>query len=518
MLFNSYPFIFVFLPIALVVFYGLHRLPQIARIALTLLSLAFYGWWKATYLPLLIGSIVFNFLVGGQIQRAYAARRERAVSVWVTIGVGVDLGLLGWFKYANFFVDNINAVTGAGIQLWHIALPLAISFFTFQKIAYLIDSARGDARKMTFNEFALFASFFPQLIAGPIVHYKEIVPQIQGRLFGTLIWRNMMVGLVIFAIGLFKKVVIADTVSLYANPLYGAAHHGATPTLIGGWLAAATYTCQLYFDFSGYSDMAIGLGRMLGVKLPLNFHSPLRARNVAEYWRRWHMTLQRFILAYLFQPLALKLNRWAAMRGMKGWSAVWLAICFPTLVTFILVGAWHGAGWTFVVFGLLHGIYLSVIELDKERRAQLRRKLRKVGKKLPEPGRLSIASDHVLTIAAVMFANVVFRALTLSDAWRIWGGMVGFGGAAWSAPYLGWELFALLALCALIIALFPNTQQIMGRFDPAYNWDEWREVARPPLQWEWKPNFVGIMLAGLVLTLGIVTIARGEAVFLYFNF
>lgn len=178
MLFNSYPFLFVFLPIALIVFYGLHRLPRVQRVALTVLSLAFYGWWKATYLPLLIGSIIFNFVVGALIQKAFREGRERAVTAWMSFGVAVDLGLLGWFKYANFFVDNINAVSGADIHLWRIALPLAISFFTFQKIAYLVNSARGDARKMTFNEFALFASFFPQLIAGPIVHYKEIVPQI----------------------------------------------------------------------------------------------------------------------------------------------------------------------------------------------------------------------------------------------------------------------------------------------------------------------------------------------------
>ena len=518
MLFNSYPFIFGFLPIALVVFYALGRFRTLAGIALTLLSLGFYSWWNPVYLPLLVGSIVFNYGVGAYIQRAVSTGNTRAAHRLMAFGVAADLALLGWFKYANFFVDNINWATGADINLWRIALPLAISFFTFQKIAYLIDSARGDAHRMSFLEFALFASFFPQLIAGPIVHYKEIVPQLQSPLFARLIWRNIMIGLVIFAIGLFKKVVIADTVALYVNPLFAVPHDRHTPSMIGSWLAAITYTFQLYFDFSGYSDMAIGLGRMFGVKLPLNFHSPLRARSIADYWRRWHMTLQRFILAYLFTPMAVKLSRWSAQRRLGNWSNVLLAVCLPTMITFVLAGAWHGAGWPFFVFGALHGLYLCIGEIDKERRSQLRRKLRKQGRKLPERGPVTHVFHHALTLFGVGFAFIPFRAPDFHDVWALWSGMFGFGNLAWQAPGLGWELFALLAGCAAIVAFLPNTQQIMKLFDPAFNWREWRDVGISRVQWTWKPNTIGILLAGLTLALGGVAIARGEAVFLYFNF
>ena len=216
--------------------------------------------------------------------------------------MAADLAFLGWFKYANFIADNLNLAFGIHIRLAHIALPLAISFFSFQKIAYLIDTARGKTRRIGFLDFSLFAAFFPQLIAGPIVHFKEIIPQLQRRLFGRLISRNLMIGLVIFAIGLFKKTVIDDTLSGYANPLFAEAHlsaqaHGGGAfNLASAWLAALSFTFQLYFDFSGYSDMAIGLGRMFGVKLPLNFHSPLRAASIIDpIGSRWHMTLQRFI-------------------------------------------------------------------------------------------------------------------------------------------------------------------------------------------------------------------------------
>ena len=215
---------------------------------------------------------------------------------------------------------------------------------------------------MSLLDFSLFAAFFPQLIAGPIVHYKEVVPQIQTRRFGKLIWRNMLIGLTIFAIGLFKKVVIADTLAVEANALYDAGRQAHDFTFGSGWMAALLFTFQLYFDFSGYSDMAIGVARMFGVKLPLNFHSPLRAASVIEYWRRWHMTLQRFIVAYIFQPLSVPLNRLAAEKGLEGWSAFGVAIAIPTFITFVVVGIWHGAGWTFVIFGVMHAIYICTNE------------------------------------------------------------------------------------------------------------------------------------------------------------
>jgi D-alanyl-lipoteichoic acid acyltransferase DltB (MBOAT superfamily) len=520
MLFNSFVFIFGFLPLALLLTYAAGRFGRLAKIVLTLMSLGFYAWWNPIHLPLLLGSIVFNYVVGGLIQRALAAERTRAVKLWLTFGVLADVALLGWFKYANFFVENGNLVFGADLHLPKIILPLAISFFTFQKIAYLIDSARGEAKRIGFLDFALFAAFFPQLIAGPVVHYKEVVPQLQSRLFGRPIWRNILVGLVIFSIGLFKKTVIADTLASYANTLFEAGANGVEYNIASAWLAAVAYTFQLYFDFSGYSDMAIGLGRMFGVKLPLNFHSPLRSPSVIEYWRRWHMTLQRFIVAYIFQPLSLPLNRLAAVRGLKGWSAFGVAVAVPTFVTFVAVGFWHGAGWTFILFGVMHALYICVNEAWRERRKQLRRKLKKAGRTLADPGVVERVASHVITLIAVIYANVMFRAASVEDAVSVWEGMSGLSGLHLSDPIpgFGWGLIATLALSIAIVFLAPNTQQIMGRFDPAYNWDEWKDAAPAPIRWIWKPSTAGLVFAGVTLFLGVMFIQRGQAVFLYFNF
>lgn len=520
MLFNSFVFIFAFLPITLAATYWLGRWRQsAAKLVLTVLSLGFYAWWRPVHLPLLLASIVFNYAVGGVIQRAYAEERRRAVKLWLTIGVVADVALLGWFKYANFVADNVGLAIGHDLGLARITLPLAISFFTFQKIAYLIDSARGDAQRMSFLDFSLFAAFFPQLIAGPIVHYKEVVPQLQGRLFAHRFARNMLIGTVIFAIGLFKKTVIADTLASYADPLFASASHGHDFNIASGWLAAITYTLQLYFDFSGYSDMAIGLARMFGVKLPLNFHSPLRAASILDYWRRWHMTLQRFIVAYIFQPLSLPLNRVAARRRMSGWGTFAVAVGVPTFVTFVAVGVWHGAGWTFVLFGVMHAIYICVNEAWREHRKNRRKALRKQGRKLAEPGVAERAAYHLITLLAIIYGNVMFRAHGVDDALSVWAGMTGLAALDFILPALAtWGLALTILVGVAIVALMPNTQQIMRRFDPACNWKEWADVAPAAVRWTWRPNALGLFFAAAALFLGVMFIQRGQAVFLYFNF
>jgi alginate O-acetyltransferase complex protein AlgI len=519
-LFNSFPFLFGFLPLALVLTYaaGRRRTPTFAKLTLAILSLGFYTWWRPIYLWLLLFSIAFNYVVGDQIQRAVAAERGRRASILLILGLIVDIGMLGWFKYANFIADNIDSVAGTHWQLERIALPLAISFYTFQKIAYLVDSARGEARRMSVLDFTLFASFFPQLIAGPIVHYKEVVPQLQGPMFGKLIWRNILIGLTIMAIGLFKKTVIADTLSGYSDSLFVLADEKQSIEFFSGWLAAIAYTLQVYFDFSGYSDVAIGLGRMFSVKLPLNFHSPLRAANIADYWRRWHMTLQRMIYSYVFQPLSLFLVRGTWRLGLTGWGAFAISVGFPTFVTFLIVGIWHGAGWTFVAFGAMHAIYVSVFEIWRERRTRLQRKLRKAKMKVPEPRLTQRALGRTLTLIAVLYANVMFRAKTVSGAISVWTGMTGLRGASGDFHFVTWPLAATLLICFAMVAFFPNTQQIMSRFDPAYNWNEWRDIAPPLISWTWRPNTFGLVLAGVVLFFGVMFIQRGQAIFLYFNF
>ena len=396
---------------------------------------------------------------------------------------------------------------------------MAISFFTFQKIAYLIDTARGETNSVGALDFSLFAAFYPQLIAGPIVHFKEVMPQLQKPLFGTLITRNLMVGLVLFSIGLFKKTVIADTLAVYVNPLYEAVRRGDELNLISAWVAGVGFTFQLYFDFSGYSDMAIGLGRMLGVKLPLNFHSPLRAASITDYWRRWHMTLQRFVVAYIFQPLSLPLTRVAAAWGLTRWSEFLLGTGFPIFITFVILGLWHGAGWTFVLFGAAHGIYLTVNEAWREYQGGRRRKLKRAGLPLSSARPWDAFTYRLMTLIAVVYANVMFRAATPGEAARIWRSMTGLG--TWQLQLAEWinnGFVVVLVAVGGLVFLMPNSQQIMGRFDPAWNWSEWRDVACPPIRWSWSPSPLGLIFAGVTLFLGVAFIERGQTVFLYFNF
>ncbi len=520
MLFNSFVFVFAFLPLSLVLTYGAGaRNQSAAKIVLLLLSLAFYAWWRPPQLPLLLVSIAFNYVVGDLMERARAADRPRRVQAILAIGLLADVSFLGWFKYANFVVDNVNWVAGSHIQLERIALPLAISFFSFQKIAYLIDTARGETGRVGILDFSLFAAFYPQLIAGPIVHFKEVMPQLKGPLFGKLIARNLMVGLVLFSIGLFKKTVIADTLAIYVDPLYEAARQGHELSLVSAWVAGVGFTFQLYFDFSGYSDMAIGLGRMLGVKLPLNFHSPLRAASITAYWRRWHMTLQRFVVAYIFQPLSLPLTRVAAAWSLTRWSEFLLGTGLPIFITFVVVGLWHGAGWTFVLFGAAHGIYLGINEAWREYQGGRRRKLKRAGLSLPSTKPWQAITYHLMTLFAVVYANVMFRAATPGDAARIWRSMSGFGTVQLQLEEsFNSGLVAVLVVAGGLVFLMPNSQQIMGRFDPALNWREWRDVARPAIRWSWSPSPVGLAFAGLTLFLGVAFIERGQSVFLYFNF
>jgi D-alanyl-lipoteichoic acid acyltransferase DltB (MBOAT superfamily) len=521
MQFNSFVFIFGFLPLALTLTFVAGRWNQTAaKFVLLASSLVFYAAWRVEQTALLLFSIGFNFIIGSAISRCHASGKLGWVRALLIGGIVVDVAMLGWFKYANFITDNINATFGANLVLARIALPLAISFFTFQKIAYLIDTARGETKPISLLNFSLFAAFFPQLIAGPIVHFREVVPQILSRRFGHLSTRNLMVGLVMFAIGLFKKTVIADTLARYADPLFEAAHRGQAFDAPAAWLAAIAFTIQVYFDFSGYTDMAIGLGRMLDVKLPLNFHSPLRSPDIIEYWRRWHMTLQRFIVAYIFEPLSVPLNRLVAGWGLGRAPAFLIAVGIPVLVTFTTVGLWHGAGWTFILFGVLHAAYILTNQAWRDRVAQVRRRRRRAGAVLREARWPRIVARHGLTLVAVLFANVLFRSRTVGEAAALWRAMVGVGsgsGPAAQVPW-GWPLALTVGASAMIIMLAPNTQQIMGRYDPAYNWNEWKNVAAPPIRWTWRPSALGVAFAGAAFFFGVMFIQRGAPTFIYFNF
>ncbi|PQO47860.1 MBOAT family O-acyltransferase [Blastopirellula marina] len=517
MLFNSLLFVFGFLPVVLIGFWILLRLSLrwVLIPYLVCISLLFYGVWNPAYILLLVGSVVVNYLIGLRI--ASEANRDRSTGLTLTLGVLVNLLLLGYYKYTGFFIEVTNDVLGLSNDIPRIILPLAISFYTFQQIAWLIDVSRREVKPEGIGRYTTFVIFFPQLIAGPIVHYRELIPQFFGRRFGRYWTANIVVGLVIFSIGLFKKAVIADSAALYSSPIFDAVHGGQNVGLGLGWTAAMCYTIQLYFDFSGYSDMAIGLARMFFIKLPPNFHSPLRATSIADYWRRWHMTLQRFIAGYMFQPLALPLARFAATKGLGRWPSFWVTLALPTLFIFIAVGFWHGAGMTFIVFGLMHGIYLTINEAWRLHYKKRRKK---------DPPRLVHNSAYwLLTLVAVAFANVMFRAESVSDAVNIWFGMVQIHQVVGFAQVLPYTLsecvskpLVLILLSSFLIFLCPNTQQIMGRYSPVFDWADWKSVAPSFFKFQFRLTVGWALVFGVVLFLGIAFISRGQTEFIYFNF
>ena len=522
MLFNSFIFIFGFLPVAFVAFYLLRRANKLLGMwALTIASLVFYAWWLPSQSWILLVSILLNFGVGRFIQ-TYRESRPQAARLMLYAGLTANLGALFYFKYSMFFLENLNRFGDADFTIPHILLPLGISFFTFQKIAYIVDSARGEVKRTSFSEFALFASFFPQLISGPIVHHKEIIPQFRDKLFGVLQWSNVLVGLTIFSFGLFKKTVIADSIAAYFIPLYKTAAATGHVDPQTGWVIAVGWTLQVYFDFSGYSDMAIGLGRMFGVRLPLNFHSPLRAASIIDYWRRWHMSLQRFILSYVFQPLALPLTRFSTTRKLKGWTEFAVTVVTPSFLTFFLLGVWHGAGWGYVVYGLLNGFYVSVNEAYRELKRRRRRRLRRAGLPAPkDPGVLRRTGYHVLTLACALTGNMFFRAESLHDGVTIFQGMWGLNGLA-ANPALAGKVelgfLAVLLAAASIIVFLPNTQQIMRAYRPAANWAQWKDIGWPAVRWRWRPAPIYLVYVAFALFVGVQFIQRGAEVFVYFAF
>ncbi|MFA7084216.1 MAG: MBOAT family protein [Arcobacteraceae bacterium] len=348
MLFNSYEFIFFFLPITFFIYFYLlsQRLIVGAKGFLVFASLFFYSWWNIVYLPLILSSMLFNYVIGNSLNENFKKIKVAKKSL-LLFGILANIALLGYFKYSDFFIANLNLAFSSDIDLLHLALPLAISFFTFQQIAYLVDSYRGETKEYDFLNYALFVTFFPQLIAGPIVHHSEMMPQFASKWNLAKNYKNIALGLFIFSIGLFKKVVIADTFATWATNGFDKAQ---TLNLIEAWATSLSYTFQLYFDFSGYTDMAIGAALLFNIKLPINFNSPYKATNIQDFWRRWHITLSRFLRDYIYIPLGG--NR---KGNFKTYSNL--------MITFILGGLWHGAAWTFVFWGFLHGAALAVHRL-----------------------------------------------------------------------------------------------------------------------------------------------------------
>src|SRR5262245_19111900 len=366
MLFNSNDFLLGFLPVTLIVFYLLGPASRRAAILwLILVSLVFYAWWRPINVLIIAPSIIINYALARTLLRLNeSGASARASQALLVVGILFNIAFLGYFKYTNFLYGTINDVFGANLVLTHIILPLGISFITFQKIAFLIDVQAGRVKSFKFEDYGIFVLFFPQLIAGPIVHYREMMPQFQTASC-RFDKENLAVGLTLLLFGLFKKVVLADNIALVVTPLYEQAGNGTS--FLMAWMAAVGFTLHIYFDFSGYSDMALGLARFFGVRLPQNFDSPLRASNIVDFWLRWHMTLTRFLTGYLYNPLVLWLTRRRLAKGKTAFGgrtttvgAFISLLMLPTIMTMLISGIWHGAGYGFIVWGLLHGFYLTV--------------------------------------------------------------------------------------------------------------------------------------------------------------
>jgi D-alanyl-lipoteichoic acid acyltransferase DltB (MBOAT superfamily) len=532
MLFNSYIFIFAFLPIVLAVFLVIRARLEVywAVGFLAFASLFFFGWWRPDYLIILLGSMAVNYGFG----RALLSRRysDRATGAILTIGVSLNLALLGYYKYAGFFVQNANDFFGAGWSIPSILLPIGISFFTFQQIAFLVDARRGAVSKFAPMDYIFFVSFFPQLIAGPIVHHAEIMPQVR-KIGARDVYADLAVGMSIFVVGLFKKVVVADTFAVYADAGYGTLDAGMPLDFASAWITTLSYCLQIYFDFSAYSDMAIGLARMFGITLPVNFFSPYKSTNIIEFWRRWHMTLSRFLRDYLYIPLGGN-RRGDVIRSVN------------VATVMLLGGLWHGASWTFVIWGGVHGLLLAVNHawnsLSMSSATVLKTRVATI---------LAISLTFVaVTIAWVPFRSASFDQMTtmlsilsgLEEGPRgvylsVKGFLVAQGGGVFGdgASYLSWfkarELWpaalpadylarsvhpvSIVLIGGLAGVFFvPNTSELFARYAPALG------LKNLPMKKSAEIRLLNGWVAMIIAGMFVISVLRLSRVspFLYFQF
>lgn len=508
MLFNSYEFIFVFLPAVLIVYYLAARRSPEAAIGWTIAaSFAFYSWWNIPFALIPALSILFNYQLGCAILRASQER-----SRWLFIaGLIGNLAVLGYYKYADFLLSQFGRTGAASAPF----VPLALSFTTFVQIAFLADARRRAIDKLSFGPYALFVSFFPHLIAGPIVRWNELGPQIFDSRTYAPQWPNIAAGLTFFTFGLAKKVVLADGISVHVNPVFDAAAQGQALPIAAAWAGTTGYALQLYFDFSGYSDMAIGLGLLFNLRLPINFDSPYRAGSLTDFWRRWHISLSRFLRDYLYIPLGG--NRRGPLRRAAN-----------LLLTMTLAGLWHGAGWTFVLWGAMHGLGLVVNHAWRDARARL-------GMISPLPGGKIVG--WLLTFAFVLFGWVLFRSASLDAALLMLNSMIGLAGAppaqvlhldhdqwiiskglvteAWLREWFGahWSVRGTVwTLGLLAFALVcPNSARLMRYHDDV--------GAAPPrrARLAWRPSPLWLLAVAVILLFTIGQIGRVKE-FLYYQF
>jgi D-alanyl-lipoteichoic acid acyltransferase DltB (MBOAT superfamily) len=471
MLYNTLQFLFVFLPICLLLYFLIARISGwAANAVLVAMSFVFYAQWRRSDLIVIAVSIVLNYSVGAALRwRASGAKHGKLL---LGMGVTANLAALAYFKYANFLLGTVSTLADLHFAPLKIALPLGISFFTFTQIAFLVDAYKGKARELGFFRYCLFVAFFPHLIAGPIVHHSELMPQFASR--GAKRWtqRNVDIGIAFLSLGLFKKVVLADSCAPWADAMFNAAH---SVSCLDAWRGAIAYTLQLYFDFSGYSDMAIGLSMMFNIRLPDNFNSPYKSESIVDFWRRWHMTLSRFLREYIYIPLG---------GNRKGEGRRWVNL----MVTMLLGGIWHGAGWTFAVWGGYHGLLLMVNHAWSSR-------------KTPLPAVVA----RPATFLAVVAGWVVFRARDMNVAWDRLRSMAALGRGGLTA--LGgnvqniWQ-FAVLAVLIVIVNVAPNTKQ----------WVESKPLSKR------RAVLVGVLFVFSLLWIHDAYVGKVPRTFIYFQF
>ena len=489
MLFNSHVFIFVFLPIVWLGYFLLQRIQhRLAIIFLCCSSLVFYGYWDLRYLPLLLAACFANF--GIAMLLWHNGDRGTSNRLTLAFGVAANIALLAFFKYANFLVDNFNATTNAGILRPDIILPLGLSFFVFQKIAFLVDVSRGVVKDRSFLRYVLFVAFFPQLIAGPIVHHSEVMPQFTSS--RLKVSSDLSIGITYFCIGLFKKVVIADNLALIAAPMFSAAASGSSAGFADTWIAALAYALQIYFDFSGYSDMAIGLGRMFGIALPVNFASPYKATSLIDFWRRWHITLSRFLRDYLYVPLGG--NRASPTRRY-----------FNVLLTMAIGGFWHGASWNFLLWGALHGALIVANGLWRN---------------LLPGMRIPSVAGWFLTFMAVLFCWVPFRSADLAASVTIWSSMVGIGSSnalCESACTIATGQLGFVIACLAACVCLPASHQLMRNASTTISSRGYPASEPNPSRLQWRATKTWAFYAALLFTISLMSLSNVSE-FIYFQF
>jgi alginate O-acetyltransferase complex protein AlgI len=487
--FNSYPY-FVFLAVAVLGFRLLEsRTLTGRRMFLLLASYAFYAWWRADFLLLLCGSTLVNYVIGHQIERRCAQGKDRRALL--ISGLVFNLGLIATFKYDTLLVGTADDLLGIGLAVPHFFLPLAISFFTFEQISYLVDADAGKAHNYSLLDYALFVAYFPHLIAGPIVRHNDLIPQ-----FRQLRARNddLATGVTLFTIGLAKKSLIADNLAPFADAIFNAAGRGSPLGITDSWLGTLFFAFQIYFDFSAYSDMALGSSVMLGIRLPVNFHSPYKSASIIEFWRRWHISLSAFLRDYLYIPLG---------GNRQGRGRRYLNL----FITMLLGGLWHGANWTFMLWGGLHGLYLTINHAFRHATK---------GVTTPPALRLPLyALSVALTSAATTAAWIVFRAPDLAAARIVAGGLFGIGHSA----IVSFSPLAAVTLLALffVVWFMPNSMELMWRHDPALPSPYANQPVTPAKRLSWRPTPLNAAAYGLLCIVAVLALSNLKP-FIYFQF